>query len=55
MGTGTNLIAHEGMGSSMGIFLKRRYGDGHYGTLSKGYPLPSIMPCEPIYAYMMRA
>ena len=42
MGTGTKLIAHEGMGSGMGIFLKRGYGDGHYGTLPNGYPLPSL-------------
>jgi len=39
---GTKLIAHEGMGSGMGIFLKRGYGDGHYGTLPNGYPLPSL-------------
>jgi len=43
MGTGTKLIAHEGMGSGMGIFLKRGYGDGHYGTLPNGYPLPSLI------------
>jgi len=42
MGTGTKLIAHEGMGSGMGIFSKRGYGDGHYGTLPNGYPLPSL-------------
>jgi len=42
MGMGTKLIAHEGMGSGMGIFLKRGYGDGHYGTLPNGYPLPSL-------------
>jgi len=42
MGTDTKLIAHEGMGSGMGIFLKRGYGDGHYGTLPNGYPLPSL-------------
>jgi len=43
MGTGTKLIAHEGMGSGMGIFSKRGYGDGHYGTLPNGYPLPSLI------------
>jgi len=43
MGTGTKLIAHEGMGSGMGIFLKRGYRDGHYGTLPNGYPLPSLL------------
>jgi len=42
MATDTKLIAHEGMGSDMGIFLKRVYGDGHYGTLPNKYPLPSL-------------
>jgi len=42
MGTGTKLITHEGMSSGMGIFLKHGYGDGHYGTLPNGYPLPSL-------------
>jgi len=26
----------------MRIFIKRGYGDGHYGTLPNGYPLPSL-------------
>ena len=43
MGTDTKLIAHEGMGSGMWIFLKRGYGNGHYGTLPNGYPLPSLL------------
>jgi len=36
MGTGTKLIAQEGMSSGMRIFLKHGYGDGHYGTLPNG-------------------
>jgi len=43
MGTGTKLIAYEGMGSGMRTFLKRGYGDGHYSTLSNGYPLPFVI------------
>jgi len=40
MGKGTELIVHEDMGPGRRIFLKRGYGDGHYGTLPNGYPLP---------------
>jgi len=38
MGTDTKLIVHESMGSGMRIFLKRRYEDGHYGTLPHCHP-----------------
>ena len=43
METGTKLIAHKGMGSDMEIFLKHGYGDGHNGTFSNAYPLPSLL------------
>jgi len=46
MGTDTKLIAHEGMGSGMRIFLKRGYMDRHYGTLPNRYPLPSLNTIE---------
>lgn len=35
--------AQAGMGSCMGIFLKRKYGNEYYSTLSKPYSLPSSL------------
>ena len=34
---GTKLIVHEDINSGIRIFLKRGYGDGHYGTLLNEY------------------
>jgi len=44
MGKGTQVVAHEGMGTGTGIFFKCGYGDGHCSTLPIGYPLPSLEP-----------
>jgi len=51
MGKGTQVVAHEGMGTGTGIFFKCRYGDGHCSTLPIGYPLPSLIVL--IYHYWM--
>jgi len=33
LGKGTKVVAHEGMGTSTGIFYKSGYGDGQCSTL----------------------
>jgi len=40
-GDGNQTFAHKDMSSGTEMVYKRGYGDVHYSTLPKGYPLPS--------------
>jgi len=51
MGTGSKIVAHEGMGSGTGIFYKCGYGNGHYSTLPIGGPLPSLVSMQGFIAF----
>ena len=42
MWKGIKVVAHEGTSSSIGIFYKCGYGEGHCSTLPIRYPLPSL-------------